>query len=155
MITILPGHRSLLRAHLETSTWSKHAVDLPNRPPLVQSEIQNAVGNHDVHTRIRQGISSDVPSSVRTRCVSRPPGLRDHDGFQAWLVAERENVLQQRVSILRAIVKQLPVDPQAAVPYARLLVEIDPLDEQSRAQLSGFSVKLSRHREVQQLIETG
>ena len=62
--------------------------------------------------------------------------LPDHDGFQAWLVAERENILQQRVSVLRAIAKGLQDDPEAAIPYARLLVEIDPLDEHSRAQLS-------------------
>src|SRR5262249_39676003 len=81
--------------------------------------------------------------------------LPDHDGFQAWLVAERENVLQQRIAILRAIVKGLPDDPQAAISYARLLVEIDPLDEPARAQLAGFLVTLARHSEARQLIEAG
>ena len=81
--------------------------------------------------------------------------LPDHDGFQAWLVAERENILQQRVSILRTIAKGLQADPEAAVPYARLLVEIDPLDEHSRAQLSGFLIKLARHSEARQVLEAG
>ena len=81
--------------------------------------------------------------------------LPDHDGFQAWQIAERETFLQQRVSVLRAIVKELRDDPQAAVSYARGLVELDPLDEHSRAQLSGFLVKLARHTEARQLIQAG
>ena len=42
-----------------------------------------------------------------------------------------------------------------AIPYARLLVERDPLDEHSRAKLSGFLVRLGRHSEARQVIEIG
>jgi predicted ATPase/DNA-binding SARP family transcriptional activator len=81
--------------------------------------------------------------------------LPDFDSFQMWLVAAREDVRRQHVSVLRAITNKLSDDPDAAVPYARLLVEIDPLDENSRAQLSGFLVKLGRQSEAKQITVTG
>jgi predicted ATPase/DNA-binding SARP family transcriptional activator len=81
--------------------------------------------------------------------------LPDYDRFQAWLVAAREDVLQQHVSILRAITNELSDKPALAVPYARLLVEIDPLDEHSRTRLCSFLVKLGRQTQAKQLIETG
>src|SRR5215471_11152057 len=81
--------------------------------------------------------------------------LPDFVSFQMWLVAAREDVRQQHVSILRAIAHKLSDNPDAAVPYARLLVEIDPLDENSRAQLSGFLVKLGRQSEAKQITVTG
>src|SRR5262249_20250238 len=71
------------------------------------------------------------------------------------LVGAREDVRQQHVSILRAIANKLSDNPDAAVPYARLLVEIDPLDENSRARLSGFLVKLGRQTEAKQINATG
>jgi len=81
--------------------------------------------------------------------------LPDFDSFQAWLVAAREDVLHQHISILRAITKALSENPDNAVPYARRLVELDPLDEHSRTQLCGFLVKLGRQSECKQLIESG
>jgi DNA-binding SARP family transcriptional activator len=81
--------------------------------------------------------------------------LPDYHSFQAWLIAAREDALSQHVSILRAIVYELSDDAARATPYARLLVERDPLDENSRATLSRFLVRLGRHSEARQLIETG
>jgi predicted ATPase/DNA-binding SARP family transcriptional activator len=81
--------------------------------------------------------------------------LPDYDAFQAWLVGEREDARQKQAAILHAIVKELSPAPQNAVPYARRLVQIDPLDERLRAQLAGFLAQLGRHSEARQLIETG
>jgi predicted ATPase len=81
--------------------------------------------------------------------------LPDYDSFQAWLVAEREDALAHHILILRTIVDRLSDNPAEAVPYARLLVERDPLDEQTRSKLSGFLLRLGRHAEARQVIEIG
>src|SRR5688572_29643966 len=49
--------------------------------------------------------------------------LPDYDAFQAWLVASREDVLQQHISILQAILSRLSNNHSEAVPYARALLE--------------------------------
>ncbi len=81
--------------------------------------------------------------------------LPDYDSFQAWLVAEREDAMAHQVSILRTIVDHLSDNAAEAVPFARLLVERDPLDEHARSELSGILVRLGRHSEASQVIETG
>jgi len=81
--------------------------------------------------------------------------LPDYDSFQAWLVAAREDALQQHRSILRAIVNQLSEKPGDAIPHARQLLEIDPLDEKTRSQLTAFLVKLGRNSEARQVVDSG
>ena len=81
--------------------------------------------------------------------------LPDYGSFQAWLVAEREDALQQELSVLRAIVQKLSDRPGEALPYLRLLVQRDALDEPSRIRLAEILTGLGRHSEAKQLIEAG
>jgi DNA-binding SARP family transcriptional activator len=81
--------------------------------------------------------------------------LPDYDSFQAWLVAAREDTLQQHTAILRAIVSQLSEKPVDAIPHARQLLEIDPLDEKTRSQLTAFLLKLGRNSEARQVVDSG
>ena len=81
--------------------------------------------------------------------------LPDYDDFQAWLVRTREDSLQQQLLVLRAIVSALSGNPADAIPYARQLLQRDPLDEQSRAQLARFLMTVGRQSEARQLVEVG
>jgi predicted ATPase/DNA-binding SARP family transcriptional activator len=81
--------------------------------------------------------------------------LPDYDSYQAWLVAAREDTLQQHTAILRAIVNQLSEKPVDAIPHARQLLEIDPLDEKTRSQLTAFLLKLGRNSEARQVVDSG
>ncbi len=55
--------------------------------------------------------------------------------FQVWLLAAREDVRQARLALLRELAKRLEADPERALPFARLRVVIDPLDEHARQAL--------------------
>jgi DNA-binding SARP family transcriptional activator len=48
--------------------------------------------------------------------------------FEAWSVAEREEARKMQARVLRALMDALAHDPEAALPHARTLAAIDPLD---------------------------
>jgi DNA-binding SARP family transcriptional activator len=73
--------------------------------------------------------------------------------FQAWCVAEREEARKLHARVLRALVGRLVDDPEAALPHARTLAAIDPLDETSRAGLVRLLAATDRRREAQQQYE--
>jgi predicted ATPase/DNA-binding SARP family transcriptional activator len=143
-------------------------VDGPQRPRIladretVEFRAEDlSVDSFAVRDAIKRGVSSmtlkelEYLASLFRGSFLEGLELPDYYSFQAWLIAEREDALAQQVSILRAIVNDLSDDAAKAIPYGRLLVERDPLDEHSRATLSGFLVRLGRHAEARRLIETG
>jgi DNA-binding SARP family transcriptional activator len=72
--------------------------------------------------------------------------------FQAWCVAERE----ERGSSMPASSARSSTArrrPQAALPHARALASIDPLDESARAGLVRLLAATGRRREAQQQYE--
>src|SRR5262249_35112159 len=73
--------------------------------------------------------------------------------FQAWCVAEREDVRKLHGRVLRALVERLAGDPEAALPHARTLATIDPLDETARAGLVRLLAAAGRTREAEQQYE--
>jgi len=110
---------------------------------------------------IRRGVSSMALQDLRHLAAlfrgSFLEGLElpDYDSFQAWLYAEREDAMACHVSILRAIVDQLADNAAESIPYARILVERDPLNEHSRTTLSSLLIQLGRRAEARQVIEAG
>ena len=79
--------------------------------------------------------------------------LGDFLDFQAWCVAEREEARLLHATLLRALVARLASDPEAALPHARALASIDPLDEVARAHLVRTLVATGRRREAEQQYE--
>ena len=57
-----------------------------------------------------------------------------HD-FHTWCVAEREQVLRDRATLLTELVRRLSNEPERALPHARGLVGLFPYEENYRATL--------------------
>jgi DNA-binding SARP family transcriptional activator len=143
-------------------------VDGPDQNRLVADrdtvgfQAENAfVDLYTVRDALRNGAPSlGLPDLLKLSALFRGTFLEgldlpDYDSFQAWLVATREDAHQQHTSLLRAIVGQLSKDPAEAIPHARLLLEVEPLDENARAQLAAFLIKLGRNSEAKQVVDTG
>lgn len=81
--------------------------------------------------------------------------LPDFHDFQAWLVAEREDLRARQRKILSTLVDRLSSTPEAALGHARALVEVDPLDEHSRARLVELLGQTGRRKEAEQIYESG
>ena len=74
--------------------------------------------------------------------------LIDFDEFSAWCAAEREHARTLHIQVLRALVERLEATPTEALPHARELVRIDPLDEQVRARLIRLLAHAGRRNEA-------
>ena len=73
--------------------------------------------------------------------------------FEAWCVAEREEARKLHARVLRALVGRLADTPEAALPHARTLAAVDPLDGTARAGLVRLLATTGRRREAQQQYE--
>ncbi|HEX4998744.1 MAG TPA: AAA family ATPase [Terriglobia bacterium] len=149
-------------------TKIRQLVDEPGKTRIVADRESAEFRGEDalidlfmVRERLRKGVSALTLKELQELAIlfrgTFLEGLElpDYDDFQSWLVAAREDALQQQLSILQAILTLLQGDPAAAVPYARLIVQRDPLHEPSRAQLARLLVALGRNSEAKQLLEAG
>jgi DNA-binding SARP family transcriptional activator len=75
--------------------------------------------------------------------------LGDFLDFQAWCVAEREEARKLHARVLRALIERLSPEPEAALPHARALAAVDPLDETARASLVRLLAATGRRREAE------
>ena len=73
--------------------------------------------------------------------------------FQSWCVAEREEAQALHARLLDALIGRLDGDGGAALPYARKLSDVRPLDEEARARLIRLLVATGRHEEAEQQVE--
>lgn len=71
------------------------------------------------------------------------------DIYQSWLVAMREDVRLWRAQVLRALL-QRPIGAEAALPFARALVRLDPLDGQARVMLLDMLEQTGRRTEAEE-----
>jgi DNA-binding SARP family transcriptional activator len=82
--------------------------------------------------------------------------LSSQPDFQAWCLAEREDVRRSHAALLATLVARLSPDaPDAALPHARRLVALDGFDAQARAALVRLLARLGRRDEAKQHGETG
>ena len=65
--------------------------------------------------------------------------LIDFDEFTAWCAAEREHARSMHTQVLQALVERLASTPSDALPYARELVRIDPINEEAERASFSFS----------------
>lgn len=81
--------------------------------------------------------------------------LPDFHDFQAWCVAEREEARKARAAVLGSLVRRLDGSPEAAIPHARALVQVDPLGIPGRASLLRLLAAAGRLEEAEQHYEAG
>src|SRR5262249_54110925 len=53
--------------------------------------------------------------------------------FQAWCLAERQDLKTLHARLLRSLAAQFATQPEQALPHVRSLVTLDPFDEAARA----------------------
>ncbi|KPK16018.1 MAG: hypothetical protein AMJ62_07505 [Myxococcales bacterium SG8_38] len=80
--------------------------------------------------------------------------LLDFDEFTAWCAAEREHARKLQGQILQTLVERLEETPTEALPHARELVRIDPLNEEARARLIRLLALAGRRNEAQAQYES-
>ena len=81
--------------------------------------------------------------------------LIDFDEFTAWCAAEREHARTSHVKILGALVDRYQGELDKALPHARELVRIDPLNQDARADLIRLLASAGRRNEAQAQYESG
>jgi DNA-binding SARP family transcriptional activator/tetratricopeptide (TPR) repeat protein len=74
--------------------------------------------------------------------------LLDFDEFTAWCAAEREHARSMHTKVLQALVDRFDSTPDDALPYARELVRIDPVNEEARARLIQLLARAGRLNEA-------
>ncbi len=79
--------------------------------------------------------------------------LPDLHDFQAWCLAEREDIRRMQALILSTLIGRLGGRPSDALPYARQLVQIDPFNDAARISLLQFLTALGRRDEAEQHFE--
>jgi DNA-binding SARP family transcriptional activator/DNA-binding CsgD family transcriptional regulator len=79
------------------------------------------------------------------------PNLPD---FQAWCLAEREDLRRLHVRLLSTLIGRLAEQPETALPHGRELVKIDPFNENARASLLLMLLQLGRQTEAERHFES-
>jgi len=75
--------------------------------------------------------------------------------FHAWCAAEREDARALHADVLRTLVARLEHDPEAAVPHARMLARVAPLDEAALAHAVRVLFASGRRDEAERQYEAG
>ncbi len=76
--------------------------------------------------------------------------LPDFHHFHSWCIAEREQARTEHAAILGALIARLSSRPRDALPYARVLVRIDPLNESAHANLVRLLAAAGKRAEAEQ-----
>lgn len=74
--------------------------------------------------------------------------------FQAWCLAEREDLRQTQIQLLTTLASRHSTHPDAALPPLRQLVQIDPYGEAARIDLLRALLAAGREQEADRQFET-
>lgn len=126
-------------------------------------ELRLDGGSLDWH-RIRKELASGIESISTERLRELEPAFQgellegldliDFDEYTAWCAAEREHARRLHTELLWALVERLEAAPADALPHARELVRIDPLDEEARARLIRLLALAGRRSEAKSQYES-
>jgi DNA-binding SARP family transcriptional activator/pimeloyl-ACP methyl ester carboxylesterase len=143
-------------------------VDEPDRPRLLADRHAvslDVTGAHVDLLDVRQALASgaetvSVEDLRRTTESFRGEflaglDLPDCHGFQAWSVAMREDARRLHRRCLVALAQRLSAEPEAALPYARELLDIDRHDDAAWALLIRLLVSADRRGEAEEQYEAG
>ena len=132
-------------------------LDAPDRPRLIADREHVSLDLEgievDLHA-LRAFAAADGSAPLRIlaeRCAAPfcdGLDLPRCEDFQAWCAAERENVRQLQIALLRRLAQELA--PADAVPAMRSLVGLDPLDESARLKLVEALAESGRRSEAEE-----
>jgi TolB-like protein/Tfp pilus assembly protein PilF len=150
--------------------WSLSKI----RPLVDEPAVSRLVGDrHSVELRTERGdidlfaaqacardkaaAASDL---ARAASLFRGPLLADLDlaetsGFRSWLLGLREDARRSHTGILGSLIERLRSTPEAALPYVRELVRVDPYEEGAWAELIDTLSRAGRINEIKQQYEAG
>jgi DNA-binding SARP family transcriptional activator/pimeloyl-ACP methyl ester carboxylesterase len=140
--------------------WSlsklRQTVDEPGRSRLiadrdtVRLDLSGASCDFDDIAKAAVCGEPDELAAAGARRGEFAPGvdLRGCDEFDSWLAATREDVRQRLLAVWRALVERNATEPARALPFARRMVEEDPLDEGGWQRLIELLRKLGRNDEA-------
>jgi DNA-binding SARP family transcriptional activator len=79
--------------------------------------------------------------------------LGDYLDFETWCAVERDDARRLHALVRRELVDRLSGDAEAALPHARALASLDPLNEEARAGLVRMLLLARRHHEAERQYE--
>jgi DNA-binding SARP family transcriptional activator len=75
--------------------------------------------------------------------------LTNSPEFHAWILAQRQEADTLRKTVLTELVQRLADRPNEALPHARLLAELNPLDEEAQARVVRLLATAGRVRDAE------
>ncbi|MFC3127251.1 alpha/beta fold hydrolase [Pseudoroseomonas globiformis] len=146
-----PGSPSRIVARGETVAFATEGLDCDLHALLdAESDDAGAVPHDASVDRLR--------AVVEKSCGAFLEGLDlpAQGDFQAWCLAQREDVRRTQQALLNKLMVQLaPVMPEEALFYARRLVALDRYDAAARSTLVDLLLRLGRHDEARQHCDSG
>lgn len=121
--------------------WSlsklRQAVDEPDQPRLIADRemvrLEMSGIGCDYVRLLEAGDTEDLDELEMLAAIRGGFGpalsLRGCEEFESWLHATREDVRKQQSQLWHRLIALLPAEPDRALPWARRIVEQDPLDE--------------------------
>lgn len=138
-------------------------LDEPDRPRVVATRECVRVDREGAHVdllEVRKALGGGVDRAGTDELERAAELLRgellegldlpDFAEYQAWCVAEREEVRVLRAKVLRALVDRLRDAPERALPHARALSLVEALDEAAAATLVEVLGALGRRAEAEE-----
>lgn len=138
-------------------------LDEPGRPRVVANRESVRVEREGAHVdliEVRKALGGGVDGAGTDELERAAELLRgeplegldlpDFAEYQAWCVAEREEVRVLRARVLRALVDRLRGAPERALPHARALCLVEALDEGAAATLVEVLGALGRRAEAEE-----
>jgi len=128
---------------------------LATRETVAFDPVEAVVDLIAVRTRVVAGLDKTSLPELQALAASfrgeflEGIDLPDLPDFQAWCLAEREDLRRLQVQILTTLIDRFTDDPNAALPYTRELVRIDPFSEPARTSLLRTLIVLDRHTEAE------
>lgn len=138
VIEIGPGGRLVADRETVRLDCSGMAVDWRALRSLSAEDIRK-IDTETLLEAVAQGAGEFLEGLELPRC----------DGFQAWLVAMREDVRQWRVALLREVARR-PIDSERALALVREWTMLDPYDALARVALIELLEKTGRRTEADQ-----
>lgn len=141
--------------------WSlsklRQAIDEPDVPHLITERdvvrLDLTEANCD-YIRLQEAEDCEDLGELEEVCAicgefGPSLSLRGCDEFESWLLATREDVRRQQLRLWRRLVSLLSGEPERALPYARRIVENDPLEESAWLLLIEFLRAANRRDEAE------
>ncbi len=100
---------------------------------------------------LENGATKDLASLAKAFGGDFLAGLdiQDSHEFHAWCIAERAELQALQARVLRTLVERLKSRPEAALPFARSLVQLEAHDEEAWAGLIQLLAALGRRQEAE------